>query len=115
MNIDVNDVPLNVDLLYRYLLNTDHFPVGYKGKLEQYLEKILREHERRGGLPATERNPLQVLASCMKLLRNRGYFNLRHRDSWERIEFTLTKTRKDQNHSTNAALVAASMIPFITS
>ncbi|MCY3541429.1 MAG: hypothetical protein OXH31_05930 [Gammaproteobacteria bacterium] len=115
MNIEVKDVPLSVDLLYRYLLNTDLFPVGYKGGLEKYLEKILREHERRGGLPATEPNPRQMLASCMKLLRNRGYFNLPHRDSWERIEFKTTKTRKDQDDANNAALVAASMLPFISS
>ncbi len=113
MNIDVNDAPLNVDLLYKYLLNTELFPVGYTGGIETYLEEIEREHERRGGVPATELNPLQALASCMKLLRNRGFFKLRRRNLWERIEFTQSNREEDQDEA--AALAAASIIPLISS
>lgn len=113
MNIDVNDVPLNVDLIYKYLLNTELFPLGHAGGIEAYLEEIEREHERRGGVPATELNTLQALASCMKLLRNRGFFKLRHRNLWERIEFTQNNREEDQDEA--ATLAVASIIPMISS
>ena len=115
MNIEVKDVPLSVELLYKYLLNTDLFPVGHTDGLEAYLEMILREHERRGGLPASELNPLQALTSCMKLLRNRGFFKLQFRDSWERVEFTMPKREEDQDKAVAAALAATSIIPNISS
>ena len=113
MNIDAKNAPLNVDLLYKYLLNTELFPLGHTGGIEAYLEEIEREHERLGGVPATELNTLQALASCMKLLRNRGFFKLRRQNLWERIEFTQSNREEDQDEA--AVLAAASIIPLIAS
>lgn len=115
MNTDTNDVPLNVDLLYKYLLNTDVFPVGYIGGLETYLEEILREHERHGGVPASKLNPLQALTSCMKLLRKKGYYKLRHQNSWERVNFTRTKDQQNHDEAVATDKTAASIVPFISS
>lgn len=89
--------------------------MGHTDGLEAYLEKTLREHERRGGLPASELNPLQALTSCMKLLRNRGFFKLQHRNSWERVEFIGSINKGDQDKDSDVVIAAAVMVPSIAS
>ena len=53
------------------------------------------------------KNPLQLITSCLKSLKNRGYYDLPYRNSWERIEFTSNKPKEEQE---DVAAIAAAAI-----
>lgn len=106
MKNDVKNTPLNAELIYEYLRNTELFPIGHIASSEQYLATIEREHKRLRGLPSTAKRPHRVLKSCLKSLKNRGYYKLRFRNMWERIEFDINKNKK-RSDSDDAALIAA--------
>ena len=102
MKIDAKNVPLNEEFLYRYLLNTELFPIGYKGSREQFFERLEREHERLGGAPCNAKKPLQLIKSCLKTLTYRGFYKLRFRNLWEHVEFDITMNKnKSDRTSTN--------------
>lgn len=90
MNIDAKNAPLDAELLYQYLLNTELFPIGYEGSSEQYLERIKREHKSRGGEPCTATKPLKLIKSCLKNLKLLGFYQRRFRRRWERVEIIIS-------------------------
>ena len=106
MKSDIKNMPLTEGLLFKYLRNTELFPFGHIASSEQYLATIEREHKRLRGLPSTAKRPQRVLKSCLKTLKNLGYYKRRFRNRWERIEFDINKNKK-RSDSDDAALIAA--------
>ena len=104
MKIDANSVPLNEEFLYRYLLNTELFPIGYRGSREQYFERIEREHARLGGDPCIAKKPLLLIKSCLKTLKYRGFYKLRFRNLWERVEFNIPMNNKPSDRDPTALM-----------
>ena len=109
MKIAAKNLPLNEEMAYRYLLDTDLFPIGFKGSAEHFLDRIKREHKRLGGTPCTYEMPLQLTKSCLKILRKKGFYKLRFRDSWERVHFTndLNKDQSDRDDALIGAIIGA--------
>ncbi len=106
MKNDTKNMPLTEGLFFKYLRNTELFPIGHIASSEQYLAAIEREHKRLRSLPSTAKRPLRVLKSCLKTLKNLGYYKRRFRNRWERIEFNINIDKK-RSDSDDAALLAA--------
>ena len=113
MKINVQDVPLSGNLLYKYLLDTALFPIGFAASPEQYLETIEREHKRNGGSISRAKDPLQEMTSCLKQLEKRGYFSLPFRYSWERIELNVNELKEEQE-DVAAIIAAATMLNLVS-
>lgn len=99
-------MPLTEGLLFKYLRNTELFPIGHIASSEHYLTTIEREHKRLRGLPSTGKRPHRALKSCLKKLKNGGYYKRRFPNLWERVEFDINIDKK-QSNSDDAALIAA--------
>lgn len=106
MKSDTKNIPLTEGLFFKYLRNTELFPIGHIATSEQYLATIEREHKRLRGLPSTANRPHRVLKSCLKVLKNLGYYKRRFRNRWERIEFNINIDKK-RSDSDDVALIAA--------
>lgn len=81
----MRNLPLGREHFRDYLLDEELFPIGFKGRGEQFMSRIEETHERMGGLHCKERYPICSITTVLAELCTQGYYENPQPIVWQRV------------------------------